>query len=1179
MTRATLYSQSKQVAQQLGYDIKQITSKYRKSTQQFWSNKLNQLNRQLTTRDAKYNEALKLSRELRTPLIINKSKSSIKDWVNEIKRIRKTKKEQVAWMNKIDPILKQLVESKEIRQQTKDKNKLLNLIDNNDYQAIFNNVINKNITLSENQAETIVARMRAGGRYVIHITGTDGLNQYLTVNDNTADFIVYILENGIIESKGGEVFGSDILEEIIIQSITNITVSLLSPKKTVNNKVKRIFDNKASKFFPHINTTSIDLSRYQIYNQKQAYADTTHSTREHCLLYTLSQQGIIPSIINSIKLQYVAGTHIHKKDLHQISNIINRNINVYTINNDKIKKQQIKADEPEKDKLDIEISIYECHYFTYEKTIYSNYSINHYDQIKDKEDFNNIIKRVVKKNKVYYKKDVDNFKSNSLSLVHKFLKQDKFKVLDMIKFDEASSNIKTRDVIYLDNIENEQQEFKKKEEKEEAQPVVFYADCESFVKNVENHELYLLGCVSDKKDRVEIFNIFDNIFDGAENKKKPTTREQLLVYEWLKVMTNRGRNKKVLCYYHNLKYDYHILEKYLNIRDKCQKDGQLYSVKCSYEKCEIELRDSFKLCAFPLAKFPKEFELDNEYKKKEAIAYEYYTRENNDRVINTDIYRDMLSNTQKLIFDELVIKCPSFKRTNKGISTFNPLTWYKEYLRLDCLVLKKGLQKFETLIKEITEGKMSIYNYLTISSLTDNYMKIEGAYDETYEIKGNLRAYCAEAVYGGRVCVNQKYQKQLIEDEISDYDGVSLYPSAINRVCREIGLPKGKAKRLINFNNWKNTTYSILTVKILKVNKIQQMPFIAVKTDKGSIDYTNNPPKDHIFIIDKLTLEDYINFHHIEYEIIDGVYWNEGGNKKMGEVVQRLFNARLKAKKEKKEALSGIIKLMLNSSYGKTIMKKSKTKKIIVNIDKKTYDKKNDIWNTEEKVTLDNYIYNNFHTIKEYRQINKNQYEFEQIKADDSYNRGHIGCIILSMSKRIMNEVFNVANDNDIIIYYTDTDSMHCKRADVKKLQDKYRDVYNKELDGENLEQFHSDFELKGSYINEDDSSQNAEVYAIKSIFLGKKSYMDCLESVDKNGKIVHGFHIRLKGITKAGLEHEAKKYDDSYLGLYKELATGAKLNMVLNPFNKDENEQKVLFEFKNGNVSTRTQFIRQVKF
>ena len=44
------------------------------------------------------------------------------------------------------------------------------------------------------------------------------------------------------------------------------------------------------------------------------------------------------------------------------------------------------------------------------------------------------------------------------------------------------------------------------------------------------------------------------------------------------------------------------------------------------------------------------------------------------------------------------------------------------------------------------------------------------------------------------------------------------------------------------------------------------MPFIAQKTKEGILDYSNETPKD-IIIIDSTTLEDYIKFHDIEYEI------------------------------------------------------------------------------------------------------------------------------------------------------------------------------------------------------------------------------------------------------------------------------------------------------------------------
>jgi hypothetical protein len=176
------------------------------------------------------------------------------------------------------------------------------------------------------------------------------------------------------------------------------------------------------------------------------------------------------------------------------------------------------------------------------------------------------------------------------------------------------------------------------------------------------------------------------------------------------------------------------------------------------------------------------------------------------------------------------------------------------------------------------------------------------------------------------------------------------------------------------------------------------------------------------------------------------------------------------------------------------------------------------------------------------------------------------------MSKRIMNEVFGIANDSKYPIYYTDTDSLHCDSEDVPKLEAEYKLKYNKELNGCSLEQFHTDFDLKGSV---------GEIYSTCLIPLGKKSYLDILESKDCFGNTINGFHIRLKGITKEGLEEQSKKYKDSYLGLYKELAAGKKIEMTLNPFNIEENKDKALFLFKNGKVSTREsgKFTRVVQF
>ena len=49
------------------------------------------------------------------------------------------------------------------------------------------------------------------------------------------------------------------------------------------------------------------------------------------------------------------------------------------------------------------------------------------------------------------------------------------------------------------------------------------------------------------------------------------------------------------------------------------------------------------------------------------------------------------------------------------------------------------------------------------------------------------------------------------------------------------------------------------------------------------------------------------------------------------------------------------------------------------------------------------------------------------------FNYVHCGVEILSMSKRIMDKVFDVSNECGVKIYYQDTDSIHLNYDDVDK--------------------------------------------------------------------------------------------------------------------------------------------------
>ena len=69
-----------------------------------------------------------------------------------------------------------------------------------------------------------------------------------------------------------------------------------------------------------------------------------------------------------------------------------------------------------------------------------------------------------------------------------------------------------------------------------------------------------------------------------------------------------------------------------------------------------------------------------------------------------------------------------------------------------------------------------------------------------------------------------------------------------------------------------------------------------------------------------------------------------------------------------------------------------------------------------------------------------NDTRFELYKEIDThFNRQHVACEILSVSKNIMNEVMCLAEDSDCNIHYTDTDSMHIDSKDVQILAEAFK--------------------------------------------------------------------------------------------------------------------------------------------
>jgi hypothetical protein len=313
-------------------------------------------------------------------------------------------------------------------------------------------------------------------------------------------------------------------------------------------------------------------------------------------------------------------------------------------------------------------------------------------------------------------------------------------------------------------------------------------------------------------------------------------------------------------------------------------------------------------------------------------------------------------------------------------------------------------------------------------------------------------------------------------------------------------------------------------------------PLIFKKLDSGVKQYVNECVES--FYVDKRSLLDLEEFYDIEYKVKRGYYFDEGFNNKINEFIVKLFNLRLKYKTEH-NPLENTIKLLLNSIYGKSILKNIATDNIVV-----------------PKNKLDKYIVRYYNYIQSISLSAYSEKAFvKRIKSvAKHFNVPQFGATVLSWSKHLMNRVICTAEQHSIPIFYTDTDSIHIKDSDIQQLADIFKAKYGKELIGKKLTEYHTDF----TPIN------NQPTHSTHLIALGKKSYIDVLEN--ESGE--QSYHIRMKSIPEKVLLKYCDKNNLTPLQLYQKLYDGEQVEFDLtegcNCFKKTKTyEQVTLDKFK----------------
>tara|TARA_R100000654_G_scaffold28502_2_gene53109 strand:+ start:11119 stop:14709 length:3591 start_codon:yes stop_codon:yes gene_type:complete len=1033
----------------------------------------------------------------------------------------------------------------------------------------------------------------------VEIEGDGDVNEsekYYTLTQGNLERLINALK-AVQEEEEVVVDESDIQYAYVLSETTELCIEFIDFVEDDLDASGKVKTKKGGAFFKYLNKTKFDLSRYGVYPEV-----VPDNYKDNCLYKALQNGGMNKDKLNLLT-SFVVNRDVPMSKLKKVCEKLHIQIRL------RKKDRSDKAIIYGKGHNECyEIGLVDRHYFLIEKCDFTMFALKNYWELINTDWEVDEIKYFYKRRKNSFSSD-EKRKTDSFKVMN-FLFENKEEYLMPISFDKGILETQFVDRAFdFDNLEYDEEECSKVNEydaEKEDYKVSrgkewkkWYFDTESYKQKYKNNKIeaeiqelidnpkkgnkakidelkkklysyihipYMACAVSDRGEKITAYG--DGCCKLMLEAIVKHTEERESGYETGEYNIQMGCIdkvcKKALLIAHNCNYDYRFFQKYLYCIDQKTKGSGLMNATARYmsfkqKKTEVRLqfKDSLKLIAMPLRKFGKCFGLKQE---KEVFPYGLYNRKNLlDNWVDVKKARKYLTE-EKFVMMKKNLKRLKLVKTIDGKKLFNMMKYAEYYCMMDCKVLKAGYETFRGWV--LNQIDIDIDGVWTIASLADKYMKKNGVYDGVYQLAGVPQLFIQKCVVGGRTMCrdNVKWRFDSIKNKqhkgkkMADYDGVSLYPSSMYRMegCLK-GLPKIIEKNNLNYDFLKSVDGYFVKIKITEVGINRHFSLMSEVNENG-VRVFHNDMEDKIMYVDKTTLEDMINFQEVKFDVLCGYYYDEGRNPLIREVIKRVFDLRLKLKKEKNEAQL-VYKLIMNSAYGKTILKPINTEEAIVS--------------EKEK---DTFIKKNYNYIMEYEKMwGSKNWRFKLHKTiNEHFNNCCVGVEVLSMSKRIMNEVMCLCEDYNLTAYYQDTDSIHMVWDDVAVLKKKYKEIYGRELDGKQLGQFHIDFDLEDDNGNECDN-----VYAEKSIFLGKKCYIDCLVGTNPDGKICRGHHIRMKGVPNSTIKYTAKKMNIGLDELYERLFYGEKIT-----FDLLEGGNRCNFKFhNNGSVSSMVDFKRAICF
>lgn len=992
----------------------------------------------------------------------------------------------------------------------------------------ISNILFNKLGGAKNVITEIIKIVATPGNPVTIIIG----KQIYQITDDTQSRVIKILNN--INARPENEIASDTEFRGSLLSINKFDI-FMTDGPFMNQRVKTKRSVNKGKFFKYTHNTTLDLSKYGIF--KTVNSDNYNS---NCFYMALKEGGLPSDTLDALSLM-IKGWTTPMSHLPYITKTLKIKI-ILTHLADHSRKRYYGFENPYEGDT-YHICLMDEHYFVHEKMELTTYAIKNYEDTKDFKNWNRIVSINRKTGKPRYTKAKNRY-TDSFRTVKVLLDNRSTLLTPISNTSEIFNTVVFSKLVDTESIRSEDLHY---------DPIL---SLKALPTTVPSDILYTDGChhkitINKKGKETEIIyrkHFFDvETYDGIkivhhERSERPRRKkaydEEISDHKVYLVRDIDLPTKKCSKFFgedcceqllnsitdnamfiaHNAKYDSNFMVTVPGLKLFTYTGGRsslviatgIYTNPKTHKTYKIIIKDSHRYIATKLEEFSKMFHIKDE---KEVMPYRLYTK----KTIEAGIAR--ISDATNLLPSSSITRfLYNLDRWNlrKPEGYFDLIKYSSKYCKMDCIVLMKGYEAFRKHMYDITE--LNIDNQCSLARISKEYFTKEGCYENVMALSGIPRAFIQNFVVGGKVMTRYNNVIKQLNKIIADLDGVSLYPSAVVEMPGFLkGSPKVITKEQLNYTFLDKQDGYFVKIKITEVNKTYPFPILSYLKENGSRKWTNNMV-GRVMYLDKTSLEDAIEFCGIEYELLQGYYFNEGRTSKQKITMKTLFYERLKAKDDH-NPIQAVMKTLMNSFYGYNLLKPTlhELRPFNSELDFRRYWSRNNYKvDSADKICDEKYVVRVMKTI------------------DNHFNTCHVGVEILSHAKRIMNRVICLAHDLEIKVWYTDTDSMHIDLTRISDLEKAYFEKYKRSLCGKDMGQFHVDFEMDGD--DDDFGCEKSTIVAINHLGIAKKTYIDELRGeadifgdgsfvrIDDIPVYIQGWHVRMKGVPRAALDYYCKE-------------------------------------------------------